>query len=961
MDVDEQQQQQPEDHELEIDAEKFADLLEAVLTNKYKYTAHAELLSFLKQAGPESPLADELREARERMAGVFLMDSGFWNSWLDDEEAARERLREGEGVDEDGEAVKLLEVYTKSVDDLVSVQLWERYLGFLIGEYEREKKEGKDEEARVFSKAVVEAETVRAVDATQYLIPDVSTNLYSQSRDWMLTNTLQSHRIWNIYRDMKLEDLAAKPTIEAIALVKRYYLSRLKIPHAALSETFSDYSTFITTYANDNYEKELVAANKLVSETKQTLAVLQPYEDHLAEHPDDLGVWSQYIDASLARPKKVLSFDLTKAIYERAIANSPTSAAVWDSYVLFLLDHDFQYDTVNAVLARAVRACPKSGALWAHFIRTRERFGASPDAIVELTTQVFGDDLLSSSVEDYSLAVAAWLAYIRHQSAEVGEESAYYAEVDKQVDLYREKFGNESSRRDQKYVIPQLYIASLTARGEIGRAREEWEVLTKKHARESEFWMKRFSWERAVCEPQGDHLTPAGVLTSAVGVKSIDQPERVCDALLGYQREVGSAFAIEKAEIAVKKLMRVVQKRRATEAAAAAAAAAAASKTVKSHTVDKKKTEEEEVEEEEKPATNGKRKDAPVPTAEVSVKKAKTTTSAPVRDREHLSVIAEGISGDATEKEVAAFFKDCGEIISMKLVSVDGQTTATLEFGNDEDVLSALTRDQKPSTVGSTITVRRAINSTLWITNFPSAADEGYIRGLFEKFGEVVDVRFPSLSVNTKRRFCYLQYATAEAAEKAEAEKQPKQQRKLIVKISDPSQRRNRQGAVYEGRELFVRSIPYSMKDADVLQMFSKYGAVERVRLPTATGGGGSEKVFGNHQGFGFVTFSKAEEAERALELNLTKVGDRVLSVVLAEVKAPASSTDHHQSSQRGRGRGRGRGGRGRGRIGSRVSRGGEGSGTERGSAGGDKSATTTVMFVPRAVKQKQKSTEAKE
>ena len=81
---------------------------------------------------------------------------------------------------------------------------------------------------------------------------------------------------------------------------------------------------------------------------------------------------------------------------------------------------------------------------------------------------------------------------------------------------------------------------------------------------------------------------------------------------------------------------------------------------------------------------------------------------------------------------------------------------------------------------------------------------------------------------------------------------------KLIVKISDPERRQSRTGPLYEGRELHLQNLDWSATEDDVRQTFTKYGEVERVRVP--------RDVEGKSKGFGFVVFSsKVIEARRSL------------------------------------------------------------------------------------------------
>ncbi|KAK9369295.1 hypothetical protein V1509DRAFT_482863 [Lipomyces kononenkoae] len=889
----------------EDDAERLGSLIEAVVTTPYKYGNHVELLALLKKAGPGG-LDDELRDARHRMAGIFLMDEQFWQEWIDDETKAREDKAKMNGdVYDDEDTIKLLELHARSVNDLLSVPLWRRYVEFVIKEHERETMEGKSPELSMFEKSTVEGVLVEAVNATGYSIPD-------------------SQEIWNIYRDMKASELRANPTPDNIALLKRYYLARFKVPHAAIDQTFADYSSFITQHENQLYEKELIAANKIVSETRKLLADFQPYEDHLATSPIDANVWAQYIYDALNRSKKQFNREIPKALYERTIKCSPTVPPIWDNYVLYLLDQNFPFQLIDAVLERAVKACPKSGILWAHLIRTRERFKSTSGSIEEAKDRAFGTGLLSTNADEYSVVAAAWISYLRRKyAADLEHEDERILRLRQQVDIVMADFEQTfpgTNRKDQMYILPRMYITILTQQGETAMARQQWQDLSKKHAREAAFWLRWFEWEKRVCLPSGDALTPAGVLESAVGIKSLDTPERICEALMEFERDYGSAFSMERAEIKVKKLMKAVQLRRAIES------------------VQEKRKPVRTKKEEAATANGTEIFHAPVTGEEVNItskrkeqdedlqkpisKKAKTAsseTSAVTRDREHTTVIVEGLAPHITEEKVTNFFKDCGEIKNMKLVTNDSFATATIEFENAQDVLAAQTRDQKIFD-GHTITVRVGVDTTLWITNFPSAADEDYIRTIFAPFGEIVDIRFPSLTVNNRRRFCYLQYKRPEdshAAQKAlddspappissSSDGHASKERNLVVKVSDPSQKQHRQGAMYEGRELFIRNIPVSMKESDIRKMFEKYGPLERVHLPS------QDELFHTHQGFGFVSFANVADAKKALELDLTKVGDRVLSVTVAEARAS----------------GGGRGARGMGTLG------GPGRGSRRGLGG---------------------------
>lgn len=110
-------------------------------------------------------------------------------------------------------------------------------------------------------------------------------------------------------------------------------------------------------------------------------------------------------------------------------------------------------------------------------------------------------------------------------------------------------------------------------------------------------------------------------------------------------------------------------------------------------------------------------------------------------------------------------------------------------------------------------------------------------------------MRFPSLKYNTHRRFCYVQFKTASQASSATGiDGFEVDGHKLVVKISDPSRKKDRSGAIYEGREVYVSNVDWNATEEDVREVFAKYGTVEKVRIPRS--------VAGKSKGVAFVVFS---------------------------------------------------------------------------------------------------------
>ena len=135
------------------------------------------------------------------------------------------------------------------------------------------------------------------------------------------------------------------------------------------------------------------------------------------------------------------------------------------------------------------------------------------------------------------------------------------------------------------------------------------------------------------------------------------------------------------------------------------------------------------------------------------------------------------------------------------------------------------------------------------------------------------------MKYNTHRRFCYIQFrlaSQAKAATQLDGEDQG-DGLKLLAKLSDPAQSKSREGAMYEGRELYLANLDWNATEKDVKEAFKKYGYVQSVRIP--------KKINGGSKGMGFIVFRDKEAATAALEMNLTVFRNRTLNVTVSTTK----------------------------------------------------------------------------
>ena len=106
------------------------------------------------------------------------------------------------------------------------------------------------------------------------------------------------------------------------------------------------------------------------------------------------------------------------------------------------------------------------------------------------------------------------------------------------------------------------------------------------------------------------------------------------------------------------------------------------------------------------------------------------------------------------------------------------------------------------------------------------------------------------MQFNTHRRFCYIQFLTAEQAQAAtELDGQALEGgNQLQAKISDPSKKRDRTGAHYDGREVYVGNVDWAASEDEIRELFAEFGTIETLRVP--------RNMMGKTKGVAFITFS---------------------------------------------------------------------------------------------------------
>lgn len=83
-------------------------------------------------------------------------------------------------------------------------------------------------------------------------------------------------------------------------------------------------------------------------------------------------------------------------------------------------------------------------------------------------------------------------------------------------------------------------------------------------------------------------------------------------------------------------------------------------------------------------------------------------------------------------------------------------------------------------------------------------------------------------------------------------------------------------GFIDISRKIYIGNLEYSTTEAELMDLFQKYGTIESVNIPL-------NRYNGRARGFGFVTFENEADAEHAIEMNGQEFKSRSLQVNFAK------------------------------------------------------------------------------
>lgn len=863
--------------------------------NPLDYYSHVSFVTILHQ-GLQNHLASVdpanartyellplLQDAYKSMANKYPLGESLWEYRISDEKALARNIEE---------RMNLLELYKLATqDEPFSAKLWVSYadyVGYLIScSWDQPPPDQWSDEERTIGR--------------ELFTPQLLLDIWQQGADKVKYDLGDGSLVWDRYLRFLQDDLEGERDRERgrvsqdkAVKIMTLFNERLSQPHATWSDTLSRYISFISSFNLGDPEEAMEKAIQQNTHIKQQYTNREDFEFRMLQaiQQGDRDAEYHALTRYLKWEKKTIgiySFPIVNALYERATVRFPVDSTLWEDHIEFLIwQQNRSVDLLN-VLERATRHCPWSGALWSHRILTLEAEQKGFDEIESVKHNATETGLLEhTDLEELIKVQIAWCGYLRRRAFDdpkATEDDADIAEVGirSALELVRE-IGMKKHGRDwpgdSKYRLERIHIKFWTQRGSLEEARHIWDSLVKAQEDSYDFWYRYYIWEMVVWANHairdksnaGKHLSSPSRATAVLEramqrLHTIDHPDPLIEMYVNHCEQHETVLKVRSAQVERRRAELVVSIRRQKEATAAATSseqnhvAEGSGKRKREDTNDDifaaKKSKQLELDETSRP---------PVASTEAAARQASEAPSEAVsvtqkRDREHTSIIVQRLPPNTTSTQIRKFFTDAGSVRNVTMKPEKDSMVAVVEFETPEEADYAMTKEAK-GFEGKDITIKRGESTTLYVTNYPPHADEAYLRNLFEPFGEIIGMRFPSLKFDTHRRFCYVQFANSDDAVAAtRLDGTDVEGLKIIAKISNPNVKKKRDGATAEGREVYVWKLNYRIRKAEIQEAFSKFGKIERVNIPTMK--------TGNNKGFGFIVYESKESADAAVaEMN---------------------------------------------------------------------------------------------
>lgn len=800
---------------------EIEELVKKLETWPFDVNVHDKLINALRINRTEN--AKELHGARQNKIHHFAFSTKEIGEWLEDLQFVK---------DVKDRTVLGLEFYKAIILDYPTSFYWSLYLEFVIESYAKY-------EDIIDQKFIAE--------------------LVKEALNDTVHDFKNSRKVWGLvlsYFNNVFDSTGDEADFDTLL---KLHLKRLCYPHETLRDSLSELSAVVSEYDPENYEQQMVAANKVFAKTLKSQRYYEVFEIKLNKNPNDPKVWIDYIEMvnkySNGFGEVITLFHRSLVSCENRSVDDPSWLSVWLAciYIIYNEGSVLKQAALEPMLSKFIRSYPTSAISYAEYIRNCQIFEEGLGKFYGTREIILGLDLASSnSYDDWKVLALAILSYEFSlvNNGNIDLVSDLYKDAKTFVDIAL------NNNNDVFHSVEKLVVTVYEALDDSEQARVVIQQLLDRFKNQCEIWLYAYEFER---RNRSSYEVISNLLEDGIeNSKDLDWPERIFQEWLNFEQIHGNLDSFERALIKIDKILREISLNRLNIQNAA---------------------EEEIIE-------RAKRSIGDDDMGDATRKRLKTNSSTEIsRNREQFSIKISNLPRNITEDKLFKFFEDCGIPNDIKVYQEDeNMPQAIIEWSGEQEVFSALTKNMK-QIEGNEITIVRQLETTLWVCNFPPSSSHDHIKEMFEEIGKVVSIRFPSLKLNQSRRFCYVEYASHELAKKAVEvyggkvldDEITNKKYSLVVEISKPETRTNRSDVLLADREIYVQNLNFKKVNEKILEeAFKSFGTIDQIKIPLSD----KMKSQGNvNNGYGFIIFKSDVAAKNALLLNESTLENRIIQV----------------------------------------------------------------------------------
>eukprot|EP01107_Rhizomastix_libera_P010785 TRINITY_DN28111_c0_g1_i1.p1 TRINITY_DN28111_c0_g1~~TRINITY_DN28111_c0_g1_i1.p1 ORF type:complete len:550 (-),score=165.46 TRINITY_DN28111_c0_g1_i1:92-1741(-) len=285
------------------------------------------------------------------------------------------------------------------------------------------------------------------------------------------------------------------------------------------------------------------------------------------------------------------------------------------------------------------------------------------------------------------------------------------------------------------------------------------------------------------------------------------------------------------------------------------------------------------------------------------------------------NIFIKNIPETMTSAELQEIFSKFGEIISCKInkdskdANDKSAARAYVQFKDIDSAKKAIEVLNGKDMSGNIITVAKFVSrkerskefTNLFVKNLPESIDEKSFAEMFSAFGKVTSLligrnkadnvpRFKEHEDGTKTCYGFVNFENHADAQKAIEQMNEKEINGKALFVSQYKSKFERQSKnkqqVNNGTNLYTKYFPDDFTDDDLRKLFSPFGQITSVKIARKAEDQTSA-------GYGFVNFSTADEAQRAIGgLNNKPIRDKPLYVSLFQNKETRAAINASRKMQ---------------------------------------------------------------